>query len=109
MVLAATSACTVISSNSTTHHSGVSVSDETLAQLETGKTTKGWVVATLGPPTSATSVNEKTEILKYTSIRTRKSSSGFILVISAHNENEEKETVFLEFQDGILQRYWKET
>lgn len=109
LLLSLASACTVIHTSSNTHQSGVNISNETLAQLEVGKTTKSWVVATLGPPSSLTTVDDKTEILKYTSTRTRKTNHGFLLVIDTKSESEEKETVFLEFQTGVLKRYWKET
>ncbi len=107
ILLVASPGCTVISSNSTTTQSGTKVSDETLVQLELGKTTKDWLIATLGAPTSATQVDEHTEILKYTSSRTTKQSGGLIVVLHANSETKEKETVYFEIHDGVLKRYWK--
>ena len=109
LLLAVGPGCTVISSNSTTSHSGTKVADETIAQLEVGKTTKEWVIATLGAPTSSSSVNDKTEILRYTATRTKKTHSGLLLVLNTDDETETKETLYLEFQDGVLKRYWKST
>ncbi|MBN2507207.1 MAG: outer membrane protein assembly factor BamE [Verrucomicrobia bacterium] len=109
LLMAVSPGCTVISSNSSTSHSGTQVPEETIAQLEVGKTTKEWVIATLGAPTSASSVNEKTEVLRYTSTRTRKTHSGLLLVLSANNQTVTKETLYLEFQEAVLKRYWKST
>ena len=109
LLLAAGTACTVISSSSSTTRSGTQVSEETLTQLELGKTSKEWLIATLGPPTSASHVNGNTEILKYASTRKKKTRSGLILVVNTDSESEEKETVYFEFTDGILKRYWKAT
>jgi outer membrane protein assembly factor BamE (lipoprotein component of BamABCDE complex) len=109
LVLAVGPGCTVISSNTSTSQSGPLVSEETIAQLEVGKTTKEWVVATLGTPSSSSSVSEKNEILKYTSTRTKKTHSGLLVVLDAKNETQTKETLYLEFQDGVLKRYWKST
>lgn len=107
MLLVVLCGCSVISSTTTTTRSGTQVSNETLTQLELGKTTKEWLVATLGAPSAITKVGDQTEILKYTSTLTKKQRSGLILVIHTNNETEAKETVYFEFQEGILARYWK--
>ena len=78
-----------------------------MARLEIGKTTRAWVEATLGAPSSSQVVDDQTEILSYTATRTTSKKAGFIVVFRSNQKTEEKETVFFEFQNGILNRYWK--
>jgi hypothetical protein len=99
--------CTIISNDSNTNTSGTEVSDQTLSQVEVGKTTKEWLVAALGPADSVSLAGENTEILKYRDTRTTSKRSGILIVFDSESKREESETVFFEFQDGILQRYWK--
>jgi outer membrane protein assembly factor BamE (lipoprotein component of BamABCDE complex) len=87
--------------------SGHAVSDVTLAQMEVGKTTKSWVVATLGAPTSVSQVDDNTELLRYTATRTTEREAGMIVVVASKQKTQKRETVYLEFKDGVLERYWK--
>lgn len=99
--------CTIITSNTNTSSSGREVSNETLAQLTPGETTKAWVIAALGEPSSVSSVDQHTEILRYSYVRTSDSKAEFLILLDAKRKTERKETVFLEFENGILRRYWK--
>ena len=101
------SGCTIFDSRSETSYSGTQVSDVTMAQLEIGKTTKDWVTATLGAPTSTSQVDDRTELLKYTATRTTDRHAGMILIINSREKTAERETVYLEFRDEVLSRYWK--
>ena len=101
------SGCTIIEDRSETTYSGTQVSDVTMAQLEIGKTTKKWVIATLGAPTSASQVDDRTELLKYSTTRTTDRHAGVIVIITSRQKTEERETVYLEFKDEVLSRYWK--
>jgi outer membrane protein assembly factor BamE (lipoprotein component of BamABCDE complex) len=101
------SGCTIIDSRSETTYSGTQVSDVTMAQLEVGTTTKKWVIATLGAPTSASQVDARTELLKYTATRTTDRHAGMIVILNSRQKTEERETVYLEFEDQVLRRYWK--
>jgi outer membrane protein assembly factor BamE (lipoprotein component of BamABCDE complex) len=99
--------CTIIHSRSETRYAGTQVSDVTMARLEIGKTTKAWVIATLGAPTTVSQVDDRTELLKYTATRTTDRHAGMILIINSREKTEERETVYLEFRDEVLRRYWK--
>ena len=101
------SGCRIIETRSETTYSGTQVSDVTMAQLEIGKTTKKWVIATLGAPTSASQVDDRTELLKYTATRTTDRHAGMIVIIKSRLRTEERETIYLEFKDEVLSRYWK--
>ncbi len=101
--------CSVIHSHSTTKVMGKQVSDQTLARVEVGKTSKDWILATLGEPTASEIVDESTSILKYASKRIKSSNSTLLFVFDTSSKREEKRTIYFEFKDGILDRYWEET
>ena len=58
--------CAEINSHSETRTSGTHVSESTLDQVEVGRTTAEWVVATLGHPASEREI-EGGRLLKYSS------------------------------------------
>ncbi len=108
-LLAFGSGCSVIHSHSTTKMMGKQVSDDTLARIEVGVTSEDWVVATLGEPTSREKVNDSTTIMKYASKKIRSANSTLLFVFDTSSKKEEKRTVYFEFRNGILDRYWEET
>lgn len=92
--------------NSEVHYTGIK--DETLKQIECGKTTKDQLVATLGAPSEQSLTEEGIEILRYRC--TKKQENEFVLfpIVFVDDEKETKHTVAFEVKDGIVQRYWKE-
>jgi len=96
--------CMVIDNE--TYYTGVE--DQTLKQIEAGKTTKDSLVAALGQPSEQELTEDSTEILRYTC--TKKLDNTFVLfpVVVINDERETKHTVAFELKDGIVQRYWKE-
>ena len=99
--------CTIITSNTSTSSSGREVSDETLAQVTPGETTKAWVIAALGEPSSVSAVDEQVEILRYAHVHTAESKTGFLILLNAKQKKEKRETVLFEFENGVLRRYWR--
>jgi len=97
----------LVSNNSQTTRSGKEVTEPTLAQLEIGETTRAWVEATLGVPSSSRVVDEQTEIISYTATRTTKKQSSLIFIFKSNKETDDRETVFLEFKESVLNRYWE--
>ncbi len=65
-VCLAAGGCLIVTGN-TRHETGVRVSDSTLSQVEPGKTTEAWLLASLGEPTARTRIDcdKKVEILRY--------------------------------------------
>jgi len=84
------------------------VEDEILKQIECGKTTKNWLVATFGKPTEQRVTQEGTEILSYKC--TKKQDNRFVLfpIVIVDDEKETEYTISFELKDDIVQRCWKE-
>jgi hypothetical protein len=52
-------------------------------------------------------VDDNTELLRYTATRTTEREAGMIVVVASKQKTQKRETVYLEFKDGVLERYWK--
>ena len=98
------------------YHSGVSYSgkgeplaDSTLEQIECGKTTKDWVVATLGEPSRQNTTANGTEILEYQYGKKRDDRFMVCPFVFINGKKENKQTVFFEISDGVVKNYWQET
>jgi len=102
-----TSGCLLTSSNST-KESGVQVGSSTLRQIEVGRTSEDWLLATLGPPTSRAAVRGpgNVELLTYNHALTRKSHGSVFLLFSGSSEKVDKNTTYFEVTDGIVTKYW---
>ncbi len=87
---------------------GPAVGAETLRQIRVGCTSKGWVLGTLGTPSSETATPEGTEILKY--VYTKKVDSNFdaFLFLDFDDEREERTTYYFEITNGTVTKFWKE-
>ena len=103
------SGCAVVSSHHDSYVTGHSVSDETLARVEPGVSTEAWLVATLGEPTEAETVDAHVRILKYASKRITKYDTELLFVFDTSSRSEKSQTVFFEMRDGVLTRYWQES
>jgi hypothetical protein len=116
MFLAALSGC-LISGNTTQTTSGTKVAPSTFAQIQVGKTTAGWVAATLGEPTSKTTVTlgdptSKSnaggdEVWKYTYTQKTDNSGAVFLIFGGHNSSETTSTAFIEIRDGVVINKWQ--
>jgi len=107
--LAVTSVLAVgcVISDSDVRYTGIA--DETLRQIECGRTTRDQLVATVGKPCEQHLTDDGTEILKYRC--TKKKDSSFVLfpVVIVDDDTETEYTIAFELKDGVVQRYWKET
>jgi outer membrane protein assembly factor BamE (lipoprotein component of BamABCDE complex) len=86
---------------------GVKVGPETIAQLQPG-TSKAFVLALLGDPTSKTDLGDGSALWKW-AYSERKTSSGAVLfVFGSKTEHESTSTCYVEFKDDIVQRAWRD-
>jgi outer membrane protein assembly factor BamE (lipoprotein component of BamABCDE complex) len=97
----------LISADSSQHRSGSYVSDETLRQIEPGKTTSDWVRATLGAPTKVDKLEGGGELWKYTYTERKESSGAVFLIFAGHDKKEISGTVFIEVRDGVVTKTWR--
>lgn len=97
----------LISSNTSEHRSGNYVADSTFNQIQPGKTTEGWVDATLGKPTSTSRLDDGTEIWKYSYTEHHDSSGAVFLIFGGSNSSETSHTAFVEIHHGIVRKAWR--
>ena len=105
-VLLVTTGC-LITSTSSEHRSGSYVADSTFNQIQPGKTTAGWVDATLGKPTSISRLDDGTEIWKYSYTETRDSSGAVFLIFGGSNSTQTNHNAFVEIKDGVVRKAWR--
>jgi outer membrane protein assembly factor BamE (lipoprotein component of BamABCDE complex) len=98
----------LISSNSKQSTTGNYVPENTFDQIEPGKTTAGWVKATLGEPSSKTKVEGSTsEIWKWSYTEKKESGGAVFLIFGGHSEDQTTHAAYVELQDGVVVKKWR--
>lgn len=97
----------LIGTSSRTENSGTYVSQETLAQIQPGKS-KSYVVALIGEPTIKKIVDDGTEIWKWNYTEEKNSSGHVIFLVSTNKRSETQHTTFVEFHDSSVVKAWTE-
>jgi len=87
---------------------GPAVGRETLKQIETGRTTRQWLVATLGEPSSESEMPDGTEIVKYNYVKTTDNSVKIFPVLDIENKKQQHLTLCFELENGVVVKFWKE-
>lgn len=105
VALAGVGGC-LISSSSNTRRSGTNVPESTFMQVEPGKTTVGWVQATLGDPTSKTNSDDH-QVWKYTYTERTDSSGAVFLIFGGSSSDQTTRSWFIEFKDGVVLNKWR--
>ena len=100
----------LVTSSKQVKESGTEVSSSTLRQVEPGVTTKDWLLATLGPPTSRSCVADHSnmEILAYKHEVVKTSRGKVFLLFSGSSNTVDKRETFFEVTDGVVSKYWTE-
>ena len=105
-VLLALSGCLVVGS-STHKRTGNYVSEATLAKIEPGKTTQGWVLATLGEPDKRNKLEDGTEVWCWKYTEHRESNGAVFLLFANSDEKEIRGSVFVEMKDNVVTNKWR--
>lgn len=101
--------CLVVNrSESTVRAGGSEIGAATLGQIEPGKTTRNWLVATLGRPTEVNTVSENEEVLRYESRTVQERRLHILLLYGGDHEVERVENVYFEIENGIVMNYWRD-
>jgi hypothetical protein len=108
--IAFSTGCLVMSGKSI-DESGVRVTASTLGQVEPGRTTGAWLIATLGEPTARSSVAglPGLEILRYDFERRTSEGGTVFLIFAGGKETSACDRTYFEVTDGVVTRYWKES
>ena len=86
---------------------GKYVSETTMAQIQPGKTTAGWVKSILGEPSAVDKVDSNSEIWKYSYTEQKESNGAVFLIFAGTTKKEKKGTAFVEFKDGVVTNHWR--
>ena len=101
--------CIVYSGDTRYGDKGKAPTDRTLDQIQTGTTTRDWVLATLGEPSRQSTTKEGVEVLEYEYSRKKDNSFVFCPFVFINDEGEEKQTLYFEVANGVVTKFWKET
>jgi hypothetical protein len=109
VVVTTASGCLIVSGKSV-DESGTKISSETMRQIEVGKTTEAWLVATLGEPDCRTVVkgHDDVAILRYDHCVTKAEGGAVFLIFAGGSETTTRTTTYFEVIDGIVTRTWVE-
>lgn len=110
MMTAVLSGCLVTSVSRVEEH-GVQVSPTTLSQIEVGRTTEGWLRATLGEPTSCATVEDQADVklLRYTYTERKTDTGRVFLLFGGKSHRTSSSTTYFEVTDGVVSRHWTES
>jgi outer membrane protein assembly factor BamE (lipoprotein component of BamABCDE complex) len=98
----------LVSATSNEKRSGNYVPESTFSQIEPGKTSAGWVEATLGQPSSKNKVEATdSEIWKYSYTERKDSSGAVFLLFGGHDSKETTGHAFVEIKDGVVVHKWR--
>lgn len=102
-----TPACVVISTDGKAEVSGQYVSATTLEQIEPGASPE-YVTSLLGDPTNKTELSDGTSIWKWVHTETSRSTSHLLFLVNARKEHEGRHTAYVQFEDGVVSRCWRD-
>ncbi|HEX8521045.1 MAG TPA: outer membrane protein assembly factor BamE [Tepidisphaeraceae bacterium] len=98
----------LVTSNSRTSTSGNYVPESTFDRIEPGKTTAGWVKATLGEPSTRSKLEgDNAEVWKYNYTEKRTGSGTILVIFAGHDESEKQHAAYVEFKDGVVTKKWR--
>jgi len=100
--------CFIWNSDVSYGEKGAPPSGSTLKQVECGKTTRDWLMVTLGEPSEQSTTDAGVELLKYKYSKTQESNVVMPFVI-VNDEKKNEQTVYFQVKEGIVQKYWVET
>ena len=106
IILASMTGC-LVSGSSKHVRSGNYVAEDTFSRIKPGKTTAGWVAATLGEPSSKTRLDDGSEIWKWTYTETRDSSGAVFLLFGHRSQRTTDGAAFIELKDGLVVNKWR--
>ncbi len=101
--------CLIYSDDTRYGEKGKAPTEHTLDQIQTGTTTRDWVLATLGDPSRQSTTEEGTELLEYQYSRKKDNQFIFCPFVFINDEGEEKQTLYFEVANGVVTKFWKET
>ena len=106
-LLAPLSSCVVIRSDTDSEIEGKYVGTTTLEQITPGKDQQ-YVMALLGEPTHRTSLDDGTEIWRWSYSEKKRSSGHVLLLIDTDSSRESQHSAYVEFSGGQVVKAWRD-
>ncbi len=106
VVMANLGGCLIGSSN-TEASTGKEVSQATFNKIEPGVTTKKWVEATLGEPTSSSTLDDGTEVWKWSYANVKSSRGTVLFLFGGSSTKTTSGSAYVEMKDGLVTRAWR--
>lgn len=97
----------LISSHSNENFSGKYVSTRTFNEVEPGVTTVSWVKGTMGEPTSKTTLEDGSELWKYSYTKTKSSSGSLLFVFGGSSRSSTGGSAYVQIKDGVVVKHWR--
>lgn len=97
----------LISSHNSEDFSGKYVSSMTYNQIEPGVTRADWIQATLGEPTSKSTLEDGSELWKWSYVKTKKSSGSLLFVFNGSDRKQTAGSVYAQIKDGVVVKTWR--
>ncbi len=108
--LLAASGCLVTSNSSVAYGcKGQMVSQETLNQIDPGKTPETKLIALLGEPTNKKQLSEQCELYTYDYIKKTHTNVTVFLVLTSNESSEHRNRLYFEIEDGLVQKFWQDS
>lgn len=97
------------SGSSRSTSSGRFIGDDTVSKIEPGVTTREWIRAVLGEPSSAATLSDgRTEVWKWEFSETKASRGAVFLLFRSSTNRTTQRTVYVEFEEGVVRRAWSD-
>ena len=107
LVGASLSGCIVAVESDTSYRHGSRALDS-LGEVQSGQTSREWVVDNLGTPDSAYVSANGNEVLRYLSRREVAVDVAILLLFSFDVSEEELRTLHIEIEDDVVKGFWVE-
>jgi outer membrane protein assembly factor BamE (lipoprotein component of BamABCDE complex) len=106
LLLLTNSGC-LVASDSKQERIGNYVEESTFGQIEPGKTTEKWVVATIGEPDVKSDLGGGETLWKWSYTEVKKSSGAVFLVFAGSDKKEYTRHAYVQFKDGVVTKKWR--
>jgi hypothetical protein len=101
----------LVSTSQQINETGATIAPQTLQQIEVGRTTEAWLVATLGQPTSRVQVDGSDELhlLRYTSTVEKTGQTAIFVLFAGSKTAKTSRTHYFEVSRGVVVRHWSDS
>lgn len=106
VVMANLGGCLIGSSN-TEVSTGKEISQPTFNKIEPGVTTKQWIEATLGEPTSKSTLDDGTDVWKWSYAHVKSSRGTVLFLFGGSSTKTTSGSAYVEMKDGLVTRAWR--